>query len=79
MDADGKNQHLLATSGGRDFSPRWSPDGKQILFQGVVTSGCGGSGCSGPVMTYLVNADGSNLRRLDWLRMAMDSPMWRIP
>ncbi len=51
--------------------PSWSPDGKQIVFQ------------IGPLMSpgsvhdiYIVNADGTNLRRLPRRGKTVDQPSW---
>lgn len=61
MDADGSNVQRLTRNQKRDSLPRWSPDGKQIVFQ---------SGTRGPeqawsdVEIYIMKADGSQLRRL---------------
>lgn len=52
MDADGSNQHLLVSTDGVLLS-NWSPDGHHILLQ---TRGDDFG------KTYIVNADGSNLR-----------------
>ena len=32
MNADGTNQRPIANHPAKDFLPRWSPDGKKILF-----------------------------------------------
>ncbi|HEX3049513.1 MAG TPA: L,D-transpeptidase family protein [Aggregatilineaceae bacterium] len=37
MDADGANQRQLTTELGRDTSPSWGPDGRQILFSSEQT------------------------------------------
>ena len=56
MDADSKNETRI-TSGGGDFLPMWSPDATLISF------GSRRGGSSTP-HAYIVNADGSALRRL---------------
>jgi TolB protein len=33
MDADGSNSKLLTTTTADDYQPKWSPDGKIIIFQ----------------------------------------------
>ena len=35
MNADGSDQIRLTTSPGIDRAPRWSPDGKRIVFETV--------------------------------------------
>jgi len=59
MNADGSHQHLLLSPQGTydDWYPEWSPDGQKIAF----TSTRGGDP-NGDI--YLINADGSGLRRL---------------
>ena len=60
MDADGSNvKRLTYTSGERRASrnPRWSPDGKKIVFESNRDDG-------GAVNIYVMDADGSNVRRL---------------
>jgi Tol biopolymer transport system component len=48
-------------------TPTWSPDGRQLVFTGYV---------GGLSDLYLVNADGSNLRRLTNDRYADLHPVW---
>ncbi|HEX8147525.1 MAG TPA: SBBP repeat-containing protein [Pyrinomonadaceae bacterium] len=61
MDVDGSNQRKLTesvqTSDGltRDSHPLWSPDGARVTFTRSTTNG---------VDAYVVNADGTGLRRL---------------
>jgi uncharacterized repeat protein (TIGR01451 family) len=61
MNADGSNERKLFTSGLRaEHSPVFSPDGTQIAFVGMALSQSGTSEYN----VYIVNADGTNLRRL---------------
>lgn len=53
MDADGSNKEAITDFGGD--MPDWSPDGQQIAFL---------SPKDGPLDLYLMDADGSNVRRL---------------
>ena len=58
MALDGSNLQRLTTAAGRDFEPDWSPDGSTIVFS---------SDRDDPenAHLYLMNADGSNQRRLE--------------
>ena len=49
------------------YQPRWSPDGKRILFVSDRNSNC---------ELYVMNADGTNLRNISWNRSANLSPCW---
>jgi dipeptidyl aminopeptidase/acylaminoacyl peptidase len=55
--------------------PAWSPDGSRIVFEHL------GDGDTSPAQLYVVNADGSNVRRLtevagDGRRYAESDPSW---
>jgi TolB protein len=50
-----------------DSSPSWSPDGAQIVFQSDRTGG---------PQIWMMNADGSNPRRLTSRGTYNDAPMW---
>ncbi len=56
MNSDGSNQHRITTTNGIDAQPAFSPDGRQIAFI---------SDRSGEMKIYLMNIDGSNVRRVD--------------
>ena len=60
MNPDGSDRRQLTgtTDNTRDFNPSWSPDGSQIVFMKWVNSGAWQS------EIFLMNADGSNQRRL---------------
>lgn len=64
MSVDGGDQHCI-TEGGR---PEWSPDGSQIAFQ--RDSG------QGNYDIYLINTDGTGLRRLTEDAAFEGGPMW---
>jgi TolB protein len=55
MDADGGNVQRLTSSPATERAAVWSPDGTELVFS---------SDGNGPSAIYIVNADGSNLRRL---------------
>jgi uncharacterized repeat protein (TIGR01451 family) len=65
-DGTGKQQ-LTSTQNGasHDNSPRWSPDGSRIIFTRFKDAFNG---------TYVINADGSNLRKL--FNFSASSPYW---
>ena len=54
MNADGSDVTQLTTALFPDHSPRWSPDGKKILFTHCTDSGCNGASLN------VMNADGTN-------------------
>jgi TolB protein len=57
MDADGSNVQRLTDAPGRDFEPHWSPDGATIVFSSERDD-------PENAQLYLMNADGSDQRRL---------------
>jgi TolB protein len=57
MDADGSNVQRLTDTPGRDFEPHWSPDGATIVFSSERDD-------PQNAQLYLMNADGSDQRRL---------------
>ena len=61
--ADGKRRREL-TPQALDFHPAWSPDGRRIAFQRQAT-------------LYLMDADGTHVRRLTPPRAIDGSPVWR--
>jgi Tol biopolymer transport system component len=66
---DGSDRRNLTNDRANDWGPTWSPDGSTIAFN----SDRDGS----PLQGYLVDADGSNLRRLDvatWFEYPSFSP-----
>lgn len=67
MNADGSDPvHLVGPTMAPESRPTWSPDGRRIAF--AATDG-------GRRDIWVVNADGSNLRRLTTTRMA-SAPDW---
>ncbi len=71
MDADGKNDRLLPRQPGKvNWMPDWSPDGKQIAF----VSGPSAAGTDFGL--YLMNAHGTNVRRLADRESSVSSPAW---
>jgi TolB protein len=66
-DADGRHARTLVWGGpwrGDPQAPAWSPDGKRLVFIGEhMNSKTIGTGCECRAL-YVVNADGSGLRRI---------------
>jgi hypothetical protein len=68
MNADGSNQTRLTNSSDWDQYPAWSPDGSRIAFQSTR------DGISG---IFVINADGSGLRRVTYTTGGIDyDPTW---
>ena len=58
MNIDGSGLHRVTSGGGIDREPEWSPDGKQLAFVRLANQ----TDYAGDI--YIVNADGSGLRKL---------------
>ena len=69
MDADGTNVRQLTFNGTgiNDAWPRWSPNGKQIVFHSNV---------DGNFEIYIINADGSDLTRVTFYPGLEQFPEW---
>ena len=68
MNPDGSEQMNLTRHRAHDFSPAWSPTGKQILF----SSERGGKTTD----IYVMDADGSDVRRVFRKRVERRHPAW---
>ena len=68
MNPDGSEQVNLTRHRAHDFSPAWSPTGKQILF----ASERGGKTTD----IYVMDADGSDVRRVFRERVERRHPTW---
>jgi Tol biopolymer transport system component len=68
MNADGTDAHQI-TSGNNDYDPAWAPNGARIAFASYR------QGRTGEI--YVVNADGSALRRLTRDTVDDQSPDWQ--
>jgi Tol biopolymer transport system component len=67
MNADGTDLEQLTEDEGDDFDAQWSPDGTQILFRRTPDGrrpGAGGIEFYEVPAIFVMNADGSGLRRL---------------
>jgi Tol biopolymer transport system component len=63
MDPDGgRLTNLTAGSAGAEFAPRWSPDGRKILFTTDRTTAANNP--EGDVEIFVMNADGSHQKQI---------------
>ncbi len=67
MDADGSNLRKLTDNPAADNHPRWSPDGKWIMFVSTRTHGG---------QAWLVSPDGGDARQLTEISTGVDDPNW---
>ena len=67
MDIDGQNVRQWTVSDRSEFSPLWSPDGKQILFT---------SSKDGSANLYLMNAGGSEWRKITNISTGVSDPLF---
>ena len=74
--ASGRVTELSSTSDDTDTRPRWSPDGKQIVFWRWGSKDMGGP--IAPVMAavFVVDADGQNLRQVTPKTLDAENPAW---
>jgi dipeptidyl aminopeptidase/acylaminoacyl peptidase len=67
MDATGRNPRQLTTGDASEYSPTYSPDGKQILFI---------SSKEGSANLYLMYASGGQARKLTNISTGVSDPLW---
>ena len=67
IDSDGKNRRQLTSGEVQDFAPRFTPDGKKVIF---VSNSRGNQGD-----VWSINTDGSNLNRI--AEIEGDTGQWR--
>jgi TolB protein len=73
MNPDGSHKQQL-THSGNSGEPRWSPDGRQIVF---VRGGCHTTACQAAASAlWVMNANGSDQRRLTSGRSIDNDPRW---
>ncbi len=70
--ADGSSQPRVLTSGTRDSSPRWSPDGKSIAFVRAPEK----DGKPQSAQIYLLALDGGEARPITDLPRGAGGPVW---
>ncbi len=70
--AHGAEPPRRLTSGTRDSSPRWSPDGKRLAFVRAIEK----DGKQQPGQIYLLEMDGGEARPLTELSRAASGPVW---
>ncbi len=68
-DAAGGRQRQVADLPGINFWPRWSPDGRQIVFTSINRE-------AHTLTLYIVNADGTGLRAITDSTMRPETPAW---
>lgn len=67
MDWNGGPVFSLTRFTREKYQPRWSPDGKRIVFVSDLNSNC---------EIFTMNADGTGVRNISWNRSANLSPCW---
>ena len=76
MSADGTGETRLTADPAWDFVPQWSPDGSLIAFVRVIP-GPGDSPHGGDEEIFVMNADGSGVKRLTDSLGVDYAPLWR--
>jgi Tol biopolymer transport system component len=76
MDADGTNVHRLTDNADFDSAPAWSPDGKLIAFENAPAATLQPGVEPHEKDIYVMNADGTNVRRLTDSPGLDEGPAW---
>jgi dipeptidyl aminopeptidase/acylaminoacyl peptidase len=77
--ADGSTAPRRLTSGIRDTTPRWSPDGRQLAFIRTPASQSSGGDNAGkpqPAQIYLLAMDGGEARAITDVQRGAGNPTW---
>ena len=77
MSASGGSQARLTSNRVADASPTWSPDGRRIAFVRFQNCTVCSPATSGPSELFVMNADGTEVRRLTHNRIEDASPAWQ--
>src|SRR5262245_5213596 len=70
--SDGSSAARRLTSGIRDTSPRWSPDGKQLAFGRSIDK----DGKAQPAQIYLLAMDGGEAHAITDVARGASNPAW---
>jgi Tol biopolymer transport system component len=74
---DGTNQTRLTNTPAQELTPAWSPDGTRLAFTSVTaTRTSDGTSVNATADIYIINADGSGLRRLTNNSAYNTAPTW---
>ena len=76
MRADGTALRALRAPGS-SVDPAWSPDGTQIVFASGRPAATHADDPRGQFDLYVMNADGSGVRRITWTRNNEGDPDWQ--
>ncbi len=76
MNADGSNVKQLTNGPEDDYNPAWSPNGKQIAFNREVWEQKDGKWERRSCAIYVMDADGSNVKRLTESPPFFEMPTW---
>ena len=77
MRIDGSGRRLLTSSPSFDIAPDYSPNGRKIAFTSGRSAPVGSEGGAAYSEIYVMNADGSNVRRItNNVGLSDSSPSW---
>jgi WD40 repeat protein len=73
---DGSGETSLNTPSIRASWPSWSPDGRRIAFAGSIVTQSGNNVSFGATEGFMIDADGSNVRRLTYPNLVGSPLRW---